>query len=52
MIGEVNFDMGASGAYIWPAYAISVAALIGMTVWTVAAWKRAKAAVARLEKKS
>jgi heme exporter protein CcmD len=47
----VNFDMGAYGAYIWPAYAISAAALIGMTLWAVAAWRRAKAAIARLEKR-
>ena len=47
----MNFDMGQYGAYIWPAYAISAAALIGMTLWAVIAWTRAKVAVARLEKK-
>lgn len=47
----LNFDMGAYGAYIWPAYAISAAALIGMTVWAVAAWRRARAKLSALEKK-
>lgn len=47
----MNFDMGAYGAYIWPAYGISALALIGMTVWAVTAWRRAKAKLAALEKK-
>jgi len=47
----VNFDMGQYGAYIWPAYAVSALALGGMTVWAVAAWARAKAKLAALEKK-
>jgi heme exporter protein CcmD len=47
----VNFNMGAYGAYIWPAYGVSALALIGATVWTVAAWRRAKARLAELEKK-
>jgi heme exporter protein D len=45
----MNFDMDPYGAYIWPAYAISALALIGLTVWTVAAWRRAKAKLAALE---
>ena len=45
----MNFDMGPYGAYIWPAYAISALALIGLTVWTVTAWRRAKAKLAALE---
>jgi heme exporter protein D len=45
----MNFDMGPYGAYIWPAYAISALALIGLIVWTVAAWRRAKAKLAALE---
>ena len=47
----MNFDMGAYGAYIWPAYAISALAIIGATVWTLAAWRRAKARLAALETK-
>lgn len=43
--------MGAYGAYIWPAYGLSAAALIGATVWTVTAWRRAKARLAALEQK-
>ena len=45
----MNFDMGQYGAYIWPAYAISALALAGLTAWTVAAWRRAKAKLAALE---
>jgi heme exporter protein CcmD len=47
----MNFDMGAYGAYIWPAYAVSALALVGATVWTVTAWRRAKTKLAELEKK-
>jgi heme exporter protein CcmD len=47
----MNFNMGIYGAYIWPAYGVSALALIGVTVWTVAAWCRAKAKLAELEKK-
>lgn len=47
----MNFDMGAYGAYIWPAYGVSAAAIIGATVWSVAGWRRAKAKLAALEKK-
>jgi len=48
----MNFDMGAYGAYIWPAYGVSAVALIGATLWTVAAWCRAKAKLAALEQKT
>lgn len=48
----MNFDMDPYGAYIWPAYAISAAALLGLTVWAVAAFRRAKARLTRLEKKA
>ena len=47
----MNFDMDPYGAYIWPAYAISAAALIGVTVWTLAAYTRAKAKLKALERK-
>ena len=47
----MNFDMGTYSVYIWPAYAISALAIIGATVWTLAAWRRAKARLAALEMK-
>ncbi len=47
----MNFDMGAYGVYIWPAYGISALAILGTIVWTLAAWRRAKAKLAVLEKK-
>ena len=47
----MNFDMGPYGAYIWPAYGISALALIAVTLWSIAAWRRAKAKLSRLEKK-
>jgi heme exporter protein CcmD len=47
----MNFDMGSYGIYIWPAYGISALALIGATLWSIAAWGRAKAKLSRLEKK-
>jgi heme exporter protein CcmD len=43
--------MGGYAVFIWPAYAISALALGGATVWTLAAWRRAKAKLAALEKK-
>lgn len=48
----MNFEMGAYGVYIWPAYAISALALGGLTLWAVIAWRRAKARLAALEKKT
>jgi heme exporter protein CcmD len=48
----MNFDMGAYSVYIWPAYGISALALIGVTLWTVLAWRRAKVRLAALEKPS
>jgi len=47
----MNFDMSPYGAFIWPAYGITALALSGMTLWTVLAWRRAKATLAALEKK-
>jgi heme exporter protein CcmD len=46
----MNFDMGAYGVYIWPAYGISALGILGAIVWTLAAWRRAKAKLAVLEK--
>ena len=47
----MNFDMGPYATYIWPAYAISAAALLGLVIWAAAAWRRAKAKLAALEKR-
>lgn len=47
----MNFDMSPYGAFIWPAYAISALVLSGTTLWTVLAWRKAKAKLAALEKK-
>ena len=41
---------GGYGAFIWPAYGVSVLALTGATLWTVCAYRRAKAKLAALEK--
>jgi heme exporter protein CcmD len=43
-------DLGPYGDFIWPAYAVSALALGGMTVWTVAAWRRAQKRLRALEK--
>jgi heme exporter protein CcmD len=48
----MNFEMSAYGVYVWPAYAISALALGGLTLWAVIAWRRAKARLAALEKKT
>ena len=45
----MNFDMGAYGVYIWPAYGVSLLVLGGVTLWTLAAWRRAKARLTALE---
>ena len=44
------FAMGGYAAYVWPAYAISFAALAAATWLTLRAHARAKAALAGLEK--
>ena len=43
--------MGGYAAYVWPAYGISLLALGGATIWTVTAWRRAKAGLEALEKR-
>ena len=45
----MNFDMSPYGAFIWPAYGVSAIALAAATVWTVCAYRRAKAKLAALE---
>ena len=47
----MNFDMGAYGIYIWPAYGVSALGIIGAALWTWAAWRRAKARLKALEEK-
>ena len=47
----MNFDMGMYSVYIWPAYGISVVLLGGVTIWTLAGLRRAKARLAALEKR-
>ena len=46
----MNFDMGLYSVYIWPAYGLSLLLLGGVTLWTLAAWRRAKARLSVLEK--
>jgi heme exporter protein D len=47
----MNFDMSPYGAFIWPAYAVSLGALAAATLWTVLAWRAAKRRLAALEQK-
>ena len=47
-----NFwNMGGYAAVVWPAYAASALGLGVATIWTVVAWRSAKARLAALEKK-
>jgi heme exporter protein CcmD len=46
----MNFDLGQYAEFIWPAYAISAFGLIGATIWTLAAWRKARARLDALEK--
>ena len=41
---------GGYAAYIWPAYLISAAAILGLTVWISGSYRRAKVSVERLER--
>jgi len=43
------FHMGGYGAYVWPAYGVSVAVLILMTWLTVRAYKKNKHLLHRLK---
>ena len=47
----MNFDVSPYGAYIWPAYGLSVLVLGGMIAWTHVKWRAAKAKLALLEAK-
>ena len=47
----MNFDMGPYAFNIWSAYGVSAAALIGMTVWSVAAYRAAKVKLKDAERK-
>jgi heme exporter protein CcmD len=47
----MNFDVAPYGFYIWSSYAVTVVALGGLIVWTLAQWRAAKAKLAALEKK-
>ena len=47
----MNFDMSPYGEFIWPAYGLTILALGGLTLWTIARWRAAKARLASLEKK-
>jgi heme exporter protein D len=47
----MSFDVSPYGAYIWPAYGLTVVALGGLIVWTIAQWRAANAKLAALEKK-
>ena len=44
------FDMGAYGAFVWPAYAASAIGLGAAVIWTLRAYGSAKARLAALEK--
>ena len=47
----MNFDVSPYGAYIWPAYGLSVLVLGGLIAWTWTRWCAAKAKLAALEEK-
>jgi heme exporter protein D len=44
------FAMGGYAAFIWPAYGVSALLLGGAVVFTVRAYRRARAQLAALEK--
>ena len=45
-----DFDMSPYGAFVWPAYAISAAALAGLVGWTLWRARRWRLEAARLER--
>lgn len=44
------FAMGGYAAFIWPAYGVSVLALVAMVWQSVAAWRAAKKRLETLER--
>ncbi|HZT51841.1 MAG TPA: heme exporter protein CcmD [Stellaceae bacterium] len=42
--------MGGYAAFVWPAYAVAVAVLAGLTIESIAAHRRARRALERLER--
>ena len=50
-MGARFWDMGGYGAFIWPAYAVSAIGLIGAVIWTLKAYKDAKARLKALEER-
>jgi heme exporter protein CcmD len=46
----MSMDLGAYAVFIWPAYVVTVLALGGLTVWSIASWRAVKARLAALEK--
>jgi heme exporter protein CcmD len=46
----MNFDMSPYGVFIWSAYGLTIIVLGGLTLWTIARWRAAKAKLASLEK--
>ena len=47
----MNFDLGPYAMYIWPSYAVSAVGVIGMILWSVIGWYKAKAVLAKLEQR-
>ena len=47
----MNFALGPFAGFIWSAYAASALGLVGAALWTWAAWRKAKARLAALERK-
>lgn len=43
------FAMGGYAAYVWPAYGVSLVALVGAVIWALVSWRRTRAELARLE---
>ncbi|GIX09946.1 heme exporter protein CcmD [Elioraea sp.] len=42
-------DMGGYAAFVWPAYAVAVGALVALAALSLRQWRAARAEVARLE---